>query len=543
MSIQLLILEDNPVDLSLLRGLVHNITSLDCTIETAKTLQEALTHITETTFDIILSDLNLPDSKGLDTLNKLTTNTDDTPIIVITGEFGGDIGIKAVSAGAQDYLSKGKFDVTLLEKSITYAIERKQVSLQYNKSEEHHKKLIDSLPIGIMNLDNNGHILFANPQMFTILKTPPPQMVGKSIFDFMPSDFEKKMLQKQFDIMQNSKNPSYNYSGKRITKEKKEISVNCSITGYEFKESGIRHFTVLTEDVTHKQKSEDEKKRLESQLLQSQKMESIGTLAAGVAHEINTPIQFIGDNTLFIKDSIYNVFLLLREYENTVKEIVQLFPDHESITKLEEHLEQTAEEIDIDFLKNEMPTALTQSMEGVSRVTNIVKAMKDFSHSGSENMALESVNSAIESTIVIAKNEWKYCADLETTLSDSLPLVKCYIGEIKQVILNLIINASHAIIERFKGTHEKGFITVSTSATETHIVIVITDNGSGIPEEIQDKVFDHFFTTKEVGVGTGQGLSMAYQTITAKHKGSIGLKSIPGEGTTFTIKLPLEQKD
>ncbi|MGL1935077.1 MAG: ATP-binding protein [Fibrobacterales bacterium] len=543
MSIQLLILEDNPVDLSLLRGLVHNITSLNCTIETAKSLQEALTHIASIQFDIILSDLNLPDSKGLETLARLTSHTPDTPIIVITGEFGGDIGIKAVTAGAQDYLTKGKYDVTLLEKSIIYAIERKNVSLRYTQNEEHHKRLVDSLPIGIMNVDDKGKITLANPQMLSILKMPPPQLIGKSIYDFIPEDFEKKMLLKQFEIMQQSKNPTYHYAGKRVTQEQNEVDVTCSITGYAVETSDMHHFTILTEDITHKQKAEKDKKQLESQLLQAQKMESIGTLAAGVAHEINTPIQFIGDNTLFIKDSIYNVFLLLKEHENTIKELTQLYPDNETISQFKEHLEQTAEEIDIDFLKEEMPTALTQSMEGVSRVTNIVKAMKDFSHSGTDNMALESINSAIESTIIIAKNEWKYCADLETNLSENIPLAMCYIGEIKQVFLNLIINASHAIIEQFKGTREKGLITISTSATDTHIVIVITDNGSGIPEDIQDKVFDPFFTTKEVGVGTGQGLSMAYQTMKKKHKGSISLNSIQGEGTTFTLELPLEQKD
>ncbi len=533
-----LIVEDNSSDKKLLQGLLRKDKTYTFNIDTASSMRETLPLLKENTYSIILSDLNLGDSKDLDTLKTIRRLAPNSPVIVITGEYDGEQGLSAVSSGAHDFLQKGKFDANLLNKSISYAIERNIVEKNYQKSKESHEKLIETLPIGIINLSAEGVITLANPVIVDMLKTPPSDLISMSIYDLIPSDLEKKVLKKQLQIMQKANNQTYQYNGKRLLNNGESIDVHSVFTGYEDQTNGTIAFTVLMTDITQQIKNDSEKKHLEAQLLQAQKMESIGTLAAGVAHEINTPIQFIGDNTLFIKDSIYNLFLLLKEYENTLKSIETENPTL-NLKSFVEHIQEVIEDIDIDFLKDEMPTALTQSMEGVTRVTNIVKAMKDFSHQGSEDMALESINKAIESTIVISKNEWKYCANLTTDLADTLPLTKCHIGEIKQVILNLIVNASHAIQDHYEGSREQGLISIVTTSDDKNITIKVSDDGAGIPENIQGKVFDHFFTTKEVGVGTGQGLSMAYQTITIKHKGNITLESTPGEGTTFTLTIPL----
>jgi signal transduction histidine kinase len=178
-------------------------------------------------------------------------------------------------------------------------------------------------------------------------------------------------------------------------------------------------------------------------------------------------------------------------------------------------------------------------------VTKIVRAMKEFSHKGSEKMNFEDINKAIENTITISRNEWKYYADLDQELDPGLPLVRCVIGDIKQVVLNLIVNASHAIKELVEesGDETKGRIRIKTCVTGTNAIIEVKDTGAGIPEDARDKVFDHFFTTKEVGKGTGQGLSMAYQTVVKKHGGKIWFETETGKGTSFFIALPLMKEE
>lgn len=200
-------------------------------------------------------------------------------------------------------------------------------------------------------------------------------------------------------------------------------------------------------------------------------------------------------------------------------------------------------EINLDSLVEEIPEAIEQAKEGVSRVSEIVRAMKEFSHPSGKSKVPVDINHAIENTIAVARNEWKYFAEIETNLDPQLPLVPCLEGEINQVILTLIINSVHAITEVLgENPDKKGKISISTSKTGQWCEIKISDTGNGIPREIRDRVFEPFFTTKEVGKGTGQGLAIAHQVIVEKHGGTIHFDSELGKGTTFTIKIPLEDK-
>jgi len=288
-------------------------------------------------------------------------------------------------------------------------------------------------------------------------------------------------------------------------------------------------------DITERKTSEEEKINLERELNQAHKLESIGTLAAGIAHEINTPIQFISDNAEFIAESLAEVF-------SFIDSSLSLLTPGNNIEDIRKKIAEEEENIDLNYLKTEIPKAIEQSIEGVVRVTKIVKAMKDFSHIGQgEEQQAADINDAIETTMTISRNEWKYVAEIELNLEENLPLVRCFIGDIKQVILNLIVNAAHSIEDRVKKEEiEKGKITITTSSEAEQVMISIADTGLGIPQKIQGKVFDHFFTTKGVGKGTGQGLSMAYATVVEKHKGEIYFKTKEGEGTTFFIKLPVK---
>lgn len=287
---------------------------------------------------------------------------------------------------------------------------------------------------------------------------------------------------------------------------------------------------ILASDIT-------ERKLMESQLSQAQKLEAIGQLAAGIAHEINTPTQYVGDNTHFLQEAFSDFMELMEKYQALVE---SLKSGHTPQGMLKE-IEDLSEDLDLAYLIEEIPKAIEQALEGVGRVAKIVRAMKEFSHPGTEGKSLVDINHVIENTITVARNEWKYVAEMVTEFDSSLPPVPCLPGELNQVILNIVVNAAHAISDVIgDGSEEKGTITIETRQVDSWCEIRISDTGPGIPEKIRSKVFDPFFTTKEVGKGTGQGLTIAYQAIVEKHKGTIHMETEMGKGTTFIIRLPLE---
>ena len=203
-------------------------------------------------------------------------------------------------------------------------------------------------------------------------------------------------------------------------------------------------------------------------------------------------------------------------------------------------VEAVSEKADLEYLREEIPKAIEQSLEGIGRVSKIVQAMKEFSHPGADEKTPIDINKAIESTITVSRNEWKYVAEMETDFDTGLPMVPCLPGDFNQVILNIIINAAHAIAGVVdKDSVDKGKIAISTTMDTDWAEIRISDTGTGIPEEIKDKVFDPFFTTKEVGRGTGQGLAISHSVVVDKHGGTITLETEEGQGTTFIIRLPL----
>ena len=288
---------------------------------------------------------------------------------------------------------------------------------------------------------------------------------------------------------------------------------------------------------THElQEQKEQLEKTHTQLLQAQKLESIGLLAAGIAHEINTPTQYVGDNTRFLRDGLNDLLKALDLCEELVN------PSNEPCDWEERAARYKAalQELDVEFLREEIPKAVEQSLEGLERVTRIVRAMKDFSHPGAEGKEAVDLNKGIESTITVAQNEWKYVAEIVTDFDPALPPVSCLAGDFNQVILNIVINAAHAIADVVgKDTGEKGTITITTRRDGGWAEIRIADTGTGISEEHRSKVFDHFFTTKEVGKGTGQGLAIAYAVVTEKHGGTITLETEMGQGTTFIIRLPI----
>lgn len=290
---------------------------------------------------------------------------------------------------------------------------------------------------------------------------------------------------------------------------------------------------VISQDVT-------DSKLAEVELADAQRLASVGTLAAGVAHEINTPVQFVSDSIHFVRDAGAEVLSLVA----TLEAVPRLVLDGGTTSELRDAATAAVAAIDgadLDYLRENLPKALDRALEGLQRVATIVRAMKEFAHPSQKEMAAVDLNRAILSTLTVATSEYKYIADLETALGE-LPSVVCHVNDINQVVLNIVVNAAHAISDRLKGTDRRGTITVGTVHRGDNVVISISDTGGGIPASVQSRIFDPFFTTKEVGRGTGQGLAIARTIVRDKHGGDLTFETTMDVGTTFLIRLPIAGK-
>jgi signal transduction histidine kinase len=269
----------------------------------------------------------------------------------------------------------------------------------------------------------------------------------------------------------------------------------------------------------------------ESSLAASDRLESIGRLAAGIAHEINTPMQYIGDNTRFLAKAFERMVALAEK----TAELHSVAPEQAGAHLAE--LVALVDSLKVPYLATRIPKALEQSLDGVETVTRIVRSMKEHAHPGASRPEPVDLNEIIRSTLTVSRNEWKYVADMELDLSEHLEPVLARPGELNQVILNIVVNAAHAIADRSDGG--RGTIAISTAAEQGEALIRITDDGGGMTPEVRLRVFEPFFTTKGFGRGTGQGLSISRAIIEDHHKGSIAVESEPGLGTTFEIRLPI----
>ncbi|MEL6984324.1 MAG: ATP-binding protein, partial [Actinomycetota bacterium] len=282
-----------------------------------------------------------------------------------------------------------------------------------------------------------------------------------------------------------------------------------------------------------------ERRRLELELRHAQRLESIGELAAGVAHEINTPIQYVSDGVRFVGETVDDLLKLLAVHEP----LVELATGMDGAADTLATIASTEAELELSFLQDEAPRAVTRVLDGVERVVTIVQALKQFSHPGSDELAPVDLNTIIENALTVARNEYKYVAEIDLQLGD-IPTVDGDAGDLGQALLNLIVNASHAIADVQAGADQSGLgrITITTWSDDEAVMVDVTDTGGGIPAEIQDRVFEPFFTTKEVGKGTGQGLAITRNQVVKKHGGRIEFEVDDGVGTTFHIWLPTKKE-
>ncbi len=370
-------------------------------------------------------------------------------------------------------------------------------------------------------VDPQGRIVYVNQAGCRALGRSLEELLSLSIPDINPL-FTKEGFGPFWEELRTR--GSMTFESKRQTKQGRIFPVEVTANYLQF--DGQEYCFSFARDVT-------ERRELESQLRQAQKLEAIGHLAAGIAHEINTPTQFVTDNLTFLRDSWKATHELLELYRSAIRNAAGLSP------AVSAALDEATRKCDLDFIAAEVPRAIDQSLDGARRVAEIVRAMKAFSHPDSADKTTTDLNQAIESTITVARSEWKYVAEVATVFDDTLPPVVCYPGDINQVILNLVVNAAQAIKEKIKDG-KKGRITVGTRTRGEFAEISITDTGTGIPEAIRTRIFDPFFTTKDVGKGTGQGLALAHSVIVNKHRGKIWFETEMGRGTTFFIHLPIK---
>lgn len=414
---------------------------------------------------------------------------------------------------------------------------RKRLEEQQRRLHLMNQMILNAAGDGIVGVDHEGCITFVNPAASRMLGWESHELLGRSFGETVHQPVAQGGNHGRRELSPIKGSPYLATPALMQTvfrrRDGSTFPVECS-------SQPIREGETITGQViTFRDISE--RQMLEAKLRQAQKMESIGQLAAGIAHEINTPTQYIGDNICFVLEAckeLNPIFQACLEIRRRLLSKAAIQEEH--LTALYEALR----EVDLDYLYDDIPRALNEAMEGVRGVAKIVRSMKEFSHPAAQAKQVVDFNRCVESTVTVCRNEWKYVADVELDLDPQLPPVYCSPGEMNQVLLNLIVNAAHAIGEKLGGAaNERGKITISTRCQGDWLEIRVSDTGTGIPEAIRDRIFDPFFTTKPVGKGTGQGLAITHSIVVEKHHGTIDVETTPGEGTTFIVRIPIHDQE
>jgi PAS domain S-box-containing protein len=374
------------------------------------------------------------------------------------------------------------------------------------------RTMVDLIPAFIYAKDAQSRFTACNELVARRMGASPEDLIGKTDFDFFPREMAEKFFADEQKLIQSGQ-PLINLE--ELAYDKTRGMNRVILTSKVPLRDQFGNLTGIVGtgyDITDRKAAEERMRSME-------RHESIGRLASGVAHEINTPIQYLSDSVSFVQEGVKELF----EYIDALRASMPQPPEADE---------------NVEELRTEIPPALRLMAEGLGRIAEIVRSMKDFSHVDQEEVSDVDINRAIRSTLVVARSQYKMVADAETELGE-LPAVNCNGGQINQVLLSLIENAAEAIADKVKDTGERGRITVRSRAEGEYVVIEIEDTGGGIPEEIRERIFDQFFTTKEVGRGTGQGLSVARKVVVNAHNGSLDFTTEPGKGTTFILKLPV----
>ncbi|MAG37030.1 MAG: hypothetical protein CL878_12410 [Dehalococcoidia bacterium] len=433
--------------------------------------------------------------------------------------FWAAVSIRRLSFSGEDALFVALHDVTA----------RREAEAALRASEEQYRLLVENHVDGVI-LTVDGKAVHANPVLCELLGLSLEEIHGRSPVELLAPEDQARAGARMRELFAGAKIEPSEYQALR----KDGATIPVEVVSRIVQRSGQPVLLTVVRDIA-------ERKQAQQALQQAQKLEAVGQLAAGIAHEINTPVQYMGDNARFLQEATTTLQPLLANLLalSQAKQQSSAVP-----AALLTELAALTEAADVEFLPETLPRATQHTLDGVARVAKIVRAMRDFSHRsvGSADKEPTDLARAIDAALTISRNEWKYVAEVVTDLDPGVPLVPLLAGEFNQVLLNLIVNAAHAITEVVgDGAEAQGTITLSMRRDQDWVELQVADTGAGIPEALRERIFEPFFTTKEVGQGTGQGLALARACIVEQHGGTLNVESTVGEGTTFTIRLPLEE--
>ena len=417
-------------------------------------------------------------------------------------------------------------DGTLIGAVLTFwnTGQRKAAEAAQRRSEQLFKSIAEVSADLIAVVDKRGNRIYNNPAYYRVFGYTAEELKNTVAFDQIHPDDQEMVKRTATESWQTGVGKMIEY--RMRCRDGSYLTVESHASFIRNSQGEVEAFVISARDISQRKLAE-----------QAQKLESIGQLAAGIAHEINTPVQYLSDNVHFLQDAWSQL---------QARVSAGLRPAGQ--TARNGNGDQAAPVAaadpgpDLAWLQDQVPKAIEQSIDGIHRISKIVGAMRKFSHSDSGEKSYADINDALETTITVARNELKHIADVETKFQSDLPAVECLCGEMNQVFLNLIVNAAHAIRDVCKLQERRGKLLLSTRTIQEDVQIEIQDNGTGIPDKVRARVFEPFFTTKEVGRGTGQGLTICYDIVVHKHDGKIWFETELGQGTTFFVRIPIKAR-
>jgi len=544
--LNILVVEDDAIDCAGMQRLLAGSSLPLHDVVFVGDLNKAMAALADGAFDILLLDLNLPDSDGLDTLIALEADYPDVAKVVVTGADDEELGFRAVAAGAQDYLVKGRFNVDAITRVIHYSVERKKLEEALRHSRGKLNAMLESIRDPMVMIDKDLNVVWSNEATREIFGDDGIGGRCHQTCDGRGAAYRALSciaMQTLGDGQPHSCDVALADEGGLLR------FFHCTTSvALRDKEGNPTAVMEIAGDITDRRIAEkysefkrleaaDHKlKELQSHLIQSEKLASIGQLAAGVAHEMNTPIGFVACNFETLGKHVKKILALIDLYTELERAVEAA--DAAGGPALVAPIRQFRETMRIDAILKNLDVLFEDSREGLERVTEIIQNLRDFSRvDQSSDFARYNINEGLAATLVVARNAIKYNADVVTEFGE-IPEIFCHPGQINQVFLNLVVNAAQAIESQER--QERGRITIRTYPVDSYVVCEIEDDGPGIAPEDRRKVFDPFFTTKPAGKGTGMGLSISYDIIVNKHKGRISVESEIDRGTLFTVRLPLQ---